>query len=229
MTNNIFEVGGSIRDSFLGIKSKDRDFAVETESFDTMRDYILSLGGKIFLETPEHFTIRANVPNIGSADYVLCRKEGPYSDGRHPDWVKAGTINDDLARRDFTVNAMARNVLTGEFLDPYNGREDVALRKIRCVRDAGERMREDRLRAFRAVRFCVTKGFDYVPSVGAAINYLLVEDFASVSTERIREEISKMYAKNFVESHHLLFNRFPVLGELVLSRGIWFKPTTEQP
>ena len=87
MTNRIFEVGGSIRDGILGLKSKDRDFCVETDSFESMRNIIVNLGGKVFLETPEHFTIRANVPQLGSADYVLCRKEGEYTDGRHPDWV----------------------------------------------------------------------------------------------------------------------------------------------
>ncbi len=100
----IYLVGGSIRDQLLGLKSKDLDYAVEAGSYEEMRDYIKE-NGKIFLETPEYLTIRAHLKNGEPADFVLCRKDGEYSDGRRPDKVTPGTLYDDLARRDFTVNA----------------------------------------------------------------------------------------------------------------------------
>lgn len=73
-----FEVGGAVRDKLLGVQSKDIDYAVEAESFSAMRDAVIERGGKIFLETPQYLTIRAHVPKLGAADFVLCRKDGEY-------------------------------------------------------------------------------------------------------------------------------------------------------
>jgi tRNA nucleotidyltransferase (CCA-adding enzyme) len=221
----IYQVGGSIRDKILGIESKDIDFSVETESFDTMREYILSIGGKIFVETPDTYTIRAKVPNLGSADYVLCRKEGPYTDGRRPDWVTVGSLLDDLARRDFTMNAIALDVITNETFDPHLGLTDIVLKQIRCVGDANARMIEDKLRAFRAVRFAVTKSFQIHKTVEDAIIRLSPDSFEATSTERIREELFKMFSVDSYDSWFLLFNKFPNLGEVVRRREIWFKPS----
>src|SRR4051812_36297006 len=119
MTVHLYEVGGHVRDSLLGIKSKDIDFAVEAESFMELFNWLNAQKFDIFLITEEYGTIRARFPkghvNAGlTADFVLCRKDGNYSDGRRPDSVSPGTIFDDLARRDFTVNAMARDLETGE-------------------------------------------------------------------------------------------------------------------
>lgn len=223
---NIFEVGGSIRDELLGVKSADKDFCVEAPSFEAMREKILSMGGKIFLETPAHFTIRAMVPNLGASDFVLCRKEGPYSDGRHPDWVSVGTLADDLARRDFTMNAIARNSATGEIIDPRGvGRADIFRRVVSCVGESRKRFVEDRLRVFRAVRFAVQKNFSIHPETRAAMLEFSDGDFSSVSTERIRAELLKMFAANSWCAVSMLeeFNLIP----LIESRGIWLKPTTE--
>ena len=88
----VFRVGGAVRDQFLNRPNKDVDFAVEAESYEAMKEYIVANGGKIYLETPEFFTIRGKIPNPGDADFVLCRKDGQYSDGRRPDSVSHGTI-----------------------------------------------------------------------------------------------------------------------------------------
>ncbi len=79
---NIFLVGGAVRDEIMGRQPNDQDFAVEAESFEAMKQDIIAQGGKIFQEKPEFFTIRANMPGIKGADFVLCRKDGPSSDGR---------------------------------------------------------------------------------------------------------------------------------------------------
>ena len=229
MTNRIFEVGGSIRDRLLGIKPHDIDFCVETDSFESMRNIILNLGGKVFLETPEHFTIRANVPQLGSADYVLCRLEGPYSDGRHPDWVKVGNLNDDLARRDFTMNAIAEDVITREQFDPHNGWSDIDARLVRCVGNPYARFNEDALRVIRALRFAVTKECRIEENTSIAA-YNFVHDsphkFKATSTPRIREEVLKMFTFNSFRSYDLLKD-FGLLW-LLQERGIWLKPTIEQ-
>src|SRR4051812_9903063 len=103
----IYLVGGAVRDKIMNITPKDLDYSIECESFDAMRQYIIDRGGTIFLETPQYFTIRAKVPELGAADFVLCRRDGMYKDNRRPETVEVGTIFDDLARRDFTMNAIA--------------------------------------------------------------------------------------------------------------------------
>ena len=110
---HIYQVGGSLRDECLGRPCKDFDFSVEAPSYEAMREHLVQDGYTIFLEKPEYLTIRARFPKGHPqervcADFVLCRKDGFYSDGRRPDTVEPGTIYDDLARRDFTMNAMAR-------------------------------------------------------------------------------------------------------------------------
>ncbi len=229
MTNRIFKTGGAVRDIFIGRPCKDIDFAMEAESFAAMKAAILARGGTIFVETPEFFTIRAKMPGIGGADFVLCRKDGPYTDGRHPESVTVGTIFDDLARRDFTMNAIAINVDDGNsVLDPHRGIDDIAFGIIRCVGVAEDRMREDALRVFRALRFAVTLGFKIEQSTRTAMHTVCSENnnFANTSTNRIRDELGKMFAANWVKSFGLLddFN----LLTLVHDRGIWLKPTTEK-
>lgn len=224
-----YQVGGSVRDHLLGIGSKDIDYAVEADSFDAMRDAVLSRGGKIFLETPQFFTIRANVPGLGSCDYVLCRKEGQYKDGRHPTEVSVGTIYDDLARRDFTVNAMALTE-TGELLDPHGGQQHLRERTLSCVGVASERFTEDGLRMLRAIRFAITKDFliddDIVDCLRSPLFF--VPRLMGVSQERIREELVKCFAHNTNATLNML-GLFPGLRHhLFRDTGLWLKPTMEK-
>lgn len=227
MTAKFYKVGGCIRDEILGLKSKDIDFAVECPSFEAMREAIVARGGKIFLETPQYFTIRANVPGLGSTDYVLCRRDGAYRDGRRPENVTPGTIADDLARRDFTCNAMARNVDTGELLDPHGGQSDLTERMLRCVGKPQHRLSEDALRAYRAVRFAVTKNLIITHELSNHLMVMQKHEFDGVSTERIREEMLKMFQRDPSFSIHLLTRMYPVLWDVALERGIWLKPTIE--
>ena len=228
MTNKIYKVGGMVRDLFLGVEAKDKDFAVETDSFDSMRQIILDKGGKIFLETPQHFTIRATGPGLGNADYVLCRLEGPYEDGRHPNWVLPGTILDDLSRRDFTMNAIAINAENEkDVVDPHRGIDDIAFKFIRCVGNPSERFSEDTLRVFRAIRFAITKGFTITHDTEVAMEQTArFGNFDNVSTERIREEMLKMFVIDWSESYRQL--RYFGLLPLIQQRGIWLKPTVEK-
>jgi tRNA nucleotidyltransferase/poly(A) polymerase len=217
-------VGGAVRDELLGVVSKDLDYSVEAESFDAMREWILGQGMEIFLDRPEFNIIRArNGKEV--ADYVMCRKEGPYSDGRHPDWVENGTIFDDLARRDFTVNAIAKDAETGEYIDPWGGQKDLEDGILRAVGSAKDRLREDPLRAFRALRFAVTKGFTISGELDNALRLWL--DMGSVSTERIREEVGKMFRHDTVQSM-LILSSYRRYLDLIVERGIWFKATVEE-
>lgn len=199
-------VGGAVRDSLLGLKCKDWDYAVEAASFDEMYQDILDRGGSVFVSKPEFFTVRAKLDGK-SADFVLCRKESGFTDGRHPDKVEIGTIYDDLARRDFTINAMSRTE-DGVIYDPFNGREDLAEGRIRCVGDTEERLKEDYLRIMRAVRFAVTKGFALDGELARAMDKPeIYEGLANVSRERIYEELRKCFEHSTMETLFLL-NRF---------------------
>lgn len=200
----LLEVGGVVRDSLLNVRTKDIDYAVEIPymvgqdailGFDTMREFLVNQGFEIFVETPDFLTIRARFPRSDprrastTADFVLCRSEGPYSDGRRPDYVRVGTLQDDLGRRDFTVNALARDE-DGYIVDLHHGVRDLRDRVLRCVGDPYDRMREDALRAMRALRFCITKGFRMPVELQRVINDgLTVEALARISVERREHEL----------------------------------------
>lgn len=195
-----YEVGGCVRDAFMGLRSKDVDFVVLAPNFDAMREFLVQEGFRVHTETPDKFTIRAGVPRdhplrerTKDADFVMARRDGPYSDGRRPDYVEPGSLHDDLARRDFTVNAIAKDPLTGEIIDPFGGRADILDRTLRFVGDPYERIREDGIRVLRAYRFMVTKGFRPTASTWAALrSQLAVDMLDAVSVERIYDELNRM-------------------------------------
>jgi tRNA nucleotidyltransferase (CCA-adding enzyme) len=220
-------VGGAVRDELLGIPCKDLDYVVVAPSFEAMKKDLLEQGCKIFVEKPEFLTIRCNHPELGCVDFAVARKDGEYSDGRHPDSTCiADNLEQDLARRDFTCNAMAKSLDHGRILDPFNGRLSIESKHLMCVGNPIDRLNEDKLRAFRAVRFAVTKGFGIHHDILSAISDLKVTDFDGVSTERIREELFKTFKSNWIRGFELI-DFSPVLREVVKARGIWFRPTTE--
>lgn len=205
----IYQVGGSIRDSLLNLHSKDLDFSVELpdmiggptdEAFAVMTKHLESEGFQIFLSTPEHCTIRAMFPKghpnekmVG--DFVLCREEGPYSDGRRPDWVRTADLAADLDRRDLTVNALAREVGTDTIIDRHNGLADLHAGVLRFVGNPADRIREDALRVMRAIRFSVTKGFTFAPETTEALRGSEVPALlAAISEERREQELKTMFS-----------------------------------
>lgn len=224
----LFEVGGHVRDSLLGIKSKDIDMAVEAPSWEAMREFVIANTQKVFLEKPEFLTIRALGHDGLPKDFVLCRKDGAYSDGRRPDAVEPGTILDDLSRRDFTVNAIARDTETGELFDPFNGAVDLKARRLRCVGTAVDRFGEDSLRIIRAFRFWVTK--DLIPDSDIIAIFQdphWAESLQAVSTERIMEEMKKCFSHSTPKTLHLLGQLDSHLIHEIFAHELWLKPTME--
>jgi tRNA nucleotidyltransferase/poly(A) polymerase len=218
----------------MGLVSKDVDFAVEAESFSAMEKGLMERGFKVFLSTPEFLTIRAQVPasekellaRTKVADFVLCRKDSAGSDGRRPDFVEPGTILDDLARRDFTMNAIARDVVTGEVLDPHGGMRDIKNCLLKFVGDPVRRISEDGLRVLRGMRFMITKSLIAHPDTDAALaSPLALEMLNKVSIERVREELEKMFAHDTVRSVKLLANFHPQLHEVIFRDGLRLMPT----
>lgn len=234
----MYLVGGMVRDKIMGAQSKDADFSVVLSPsdfptpgtvvemptpFDVMRANLIEQGFKIFLETPEHLTIRAQFPKgdnrfgTRDADFVLARKEFGYSDGRRPDRVEVGTLIDDLRRRDFTMNAVAL-AADGSTIDPFDGVQDINDRLIRAVGSAQMRLEEDALRAVRAIRFSVTKGFMIDPELRFAMNTATVLNAIKdkISDERIKDELSKMFRFDTMKSLAAL-QAFPALTEAMFS------------
>jgi tRNA nucleotidyltransferase (CCA-adding enzyme) len=228
MSFHIYLVGGAVRDQLLGVKPKDLDFVVLAPSFQEMEAQLIAEGAKIFVSKPEYLTVRCHHPLYGAADFACARKDGTYSDGRHPDSTSITTsLKEDLARRDFTVGAMAQDMKTKEIIDPFGGQEDLKKKYLRFVGNPLDRLTEDKLRAFRALRFMLTKQLALLATEGSAIKSFSAQEFDSVSTERIREELLKMCAVSSKATFQLLYIHFENLGEVVDKRGLWFKPTTE--
>jgi poly(A) polymerase len=242
----IFKVGGCVRDQFLGIDSKDIDFTfvldnldrTVEEGFQIMTQYMEHKEFTIFLSTPEMFTIRAKFPkgdpNEGLvADFVLARKEIGYKPGTRQPILELGTIEDDLMRRDFTLNAMAISE-DGHLIDLFGGKDDLDAKMLRTPLDARITMMDDPLRILRALRFSITKGFKIHPDIFKAMRQqdILEKLKITVSAERIREEIFKMMKHDTTETLRLLHDvdthHIPGFLDLVFGRGLWLKPTFEQ-
>lgn len=237
MKPQFYKVGGCVRDKILGLVPKDIDFSVEALSFEHMKRAIVTrcggdhgnlehmkIGGPFLkVEKPEFLTIRAIDPVLGGVDFVMARKEGAYSDSRHPDAVEPGTLFDDLARRDFTMNAIAESD-SGEFVDPFGGIEDIRNQVIRCVGDAPKRFMEDKLRLLRAVRFHITKGFRLHETVIECLEEM-GSSLSGVSVERIREELLKCFEFDTLTTLNVL-GQFPSLAEsCFINRKLILKPT----
>jgi len=224
----VYEVGGSIRNELMGRPPKDRDFAVLADSYEHMKNMLLTKGAAIYQERPEFVAIRTNHPEIGPADFTLARKESFYTDSRHPDSVTpATTIEEDLARRDFTMNAIAREIGTTELVDPYNGQLAIRQGVIECVGDAEARFNEDRLRIFRAIRFSCQLGFTLSNKTFKTIELnFCPADFKSVSAERIQVELFKAAQGDWMKLLDYLHD-FPYLKLVMKNKGVWLKPTLE--
>ena len=240
----LFKVGGCVRDSFLGIDSKDIDFTFVLDNleqsveqgFTDMETWMTDRKFQIFLSTPEMFTIRAKFPkgdpNEGLvADFVMARKEIGYVEGTRRPILALGTLEDDLLRRDFTLNAMAVDE-DGNLIDLFGGQEDLKEGILRTPLPAKQTMMDDPLRFLRALRFSITKDFSIHPDILVAMMQpdILEKLKHVVSAERIRDEVFKMMKADTVKTLELFVkieNSIPGFTALVFGRGLWLKPTFE--
>ena len=180
-----FVVGGCVRDLLLNRSPGDWDVATSLAPEQVIRIFARTVPSGI-----EHGTVTV-ISGDRAVEVTTFRTEGGYSDHRHPDWVCfAKRLEDDLGRRDFTINAMALD-RCGSLVDPFGGVGDLARRAIRTVGPPRKRFSEDALRMVRAVRFSAQLGFDIDESVieSARENALLLRD---VSAERIRSELDRI-------------------------------------
>jgi len=241
----IFKVGGCVRDGLLGVKTKDIDFTfvlddlnkTVEEGFKEMEQWMIDQGFTIFLSVPEMFTIRAKFPIDHKfakldADFVMARKEVGYVKGTRRPILELGTLEDDLVRRDFTVNAMAEDE-DGNIIDLFDGMWALENRMLLTPLDPAQTFLDDPLRMLRALRFSITKDFTISPKVWSAIFLptLINKLEEVVSGERIREEVIKMMQADTVKTLRL-FNEIdkiePRFMEVIFGKGMWLKPTFEK-
>lgn len=232
-------VGGAVRDSIMGIDSKDYDFViVGPESFEEMVDLLREQGFTIKPEmlNPEFFTARAIVPKdhpfrqyVKGADFVLARRDGPSTDGRHPDYTEPDDLKDDLARRDFTVNSVAKAVDgpdEGMLIDPFMGISDIRTGTLRFVGDPMKRIIEDGLRVLRGFRFMVTKDLTPVDETWEAlVSREAAKMLHGVSVERVYDELLKMFTHDTVTAMGLLVDLPGYTQEAIFRGGLHLRPS----
>jgi poly(A) polymerase len=224
-------VGGCVRDLLLGREPADFDVATSATPAQVMETF------------PETYAVGAQfgvvlVPSPGgecadggegtSKSYVVevatFRSDLGYSDGRHPDEVRfTRDPREDVARRDFTINGMMLDPVTGEVLDFVGGRRDLEAKLIRAIGDPNRRFGEDRLRMLRAVRFAARFEYEIEADTLAAIRQL-ARDVHLVSRERVRDELTKMLTEGHARRAFLLLDQTgllkEVLPEISLMKGV---------
>lgn len=187
-------VGGAVRDIFLNKEADDWDVATNATPQDVMKLFKFVVPTGI-----EHGTVTVHFMKK-EIEVTTFRTETGYSDGRHPDKVNyAATIEEDLSRRDFTINAIAVNLCDGKIVDPFNGRKDIRKKIIRTVGIPHERFMEDGLRPIRAIRFASKLEFSIEKCTYSEIFEQNVQKkIASISVERFRDELMKMMSAPLV-------------------------------
>jgi poly(A) polymerase len=216
--------GGCVRDLLLGRPAKDYDVAT-TATPDQVRALF---GRKQTLPVGAAFgvIIVLGPREAGQVEVATFRTEGPYEDGRRPSSVAFCTPQEDARRRDFTINGMFYDPVDAQVLDFVGGEADLAARVVRAIGDPHERVREDKLRMLRAVRFAATLDFSLDETTAAAIREMAA-DLIVVSAERIAQELKKFLvdphrrrAVELCESVDLLPRIIPELNPELTEFGV---------
>lgn len=217
-------VGGCVRDLLLGRIPKDWDVTTNAKPEEIMKLYTKTVYENVFGTVAVVYE-QATDETVKIVEITPYRIESTYSDRRHPDEVKFSTkLEDDLKRRDFTINAMAATLSKGaikDIVDQYSGFKDLKDKIIRTVGNPSDRFNEDALRMMRAVRIAVQLGFTIDPATYKAIqaNKALLSE---VSRERVRDEFSKILMSNSPKLGIELLHETGLLAYIApeLERGI---------
>jgi poly(A) polymerase len=202
-------VGGCVRDRLLGIRPKDFDIATDAppQRVETYFPGALLVGA--------HFGVVRVKAGGAEVEVATFRSEGAYSNGRRPDEVRFETEPAlDAQRRDFTINGLMEDPLSGEILDYVGGRADLAAKTIRAIGDAGQRFHEDHLRMLRAVRFAARLGFEIVGKTREAIREQ-AEFVRGVSAERVRDELLRILTEGGARRGLELLDELGLLAQVL--------------
>jgi poly(A) polymerase len=204
-------VGGCVRDLLLGRKPKDFDVATSA-----LPDQVLTLFEKTFA-VGAHFgvvLVCTGEPEI-MTEVATFRSDGVYSDGRHPDAVRfSSSPEEDVKRRDFTINGMLLDPASNDVLDFVGGRNDLQSGLIRAIGDPGDRFAEDKLRMLRAVRFAARFTFDLEPGTAVAIREL-APAVSQVSRERVRDELTRMLTEGHAQRAFEMLDAIGLLAQVL--------------
>ena len=187
-----YAVGGCVRDSILGREPNDWDITTSADPYEVKKLFSHTIDTGL-----QHGTVTIMLEHVGY-EVTTYRIDGDYEDSRHPKEVTfTKSLEEDLKRRDFTVNAMAYNDRDG-LIDLFQGMDDIQKKVIRCVGNAEERFTEDALRIMRAIRFSAQFGYEIEPETKKAI-VKLAPNLKNISAERIREELIKLLVSEHPE------------------------------
>ena len=203
-----YVVGGCVRDSLLGLQPNDWDICTNA----TPQEVESCFTNKRIIETGiKHGTVTI-VMEDGSYEVTTFRIDGEYSDSRHPDNVMfASRLIDDLARRDFTMNAMAYNDRSG-LIDPFGGEIALKRNEISCVGSPEYRFQEDALRVMRALRFASTYGFSIKENTATAVHQF-ASNLNNIAIERVQAELCKLlFGKGVLD---VLLNYSDVIATII--------------
>ena len=216
-------VGGCVRDLLLGREPKDYDVATDATPRQVLEIFpeTYAVGaqfGVVLVPLPESDRTEESAAGTSKANAVevaTFRSDIGYSDGRHPDEVRfSKTPQEDVTRRDFTINGMLLDPLSGEVLDFVGGRRDLQAGIIRTIGDPETRFGEDKLRMLRAVRFASRFEYDIEPATFAAVRKL-AEQIHVVSRERVRDELTRMLTEGHGRRAFLLLDQSGLLEQVL--------------
>jgi poly(A) polymerase len=189
-------VGGCVRDQLLGREPGDHDIATNArpETIESLFPRTIAVGRK--------FGVMVVVEGVEQIQVATYRAESEYGDGRHPSRVEFGDPKADAMRRDFTINGLFYDPVRGTLRDWVGGEADVRARVIRTIGPPKVRFAEDHLRLLRAVRFAAQLGFQIEAATFAAIR-ALAPQIKTVSAERVRDELMKIFKPGHVETGYI--------------------------
>lgn len=215
-TPRLFEVGGSIRDTLIGIPSKDRDFVLTVQTWDALKTWCEIKMDRIFLKQEEFLTIRGFMGGM-PMDVTAC----------------VSTIEENIAHRDFSMNAMACEVNPdtmqhiGPIIDQFGGNASLQEQEIRCVGNPKDRIKEDPIRLIRAMRFSVTMDFTLEQKLASEMfllrNWIMLD---TVAPERIQQELKKSFAADTAKTLKFLATNVTTDALEIIFKNIKLKPIT---
>jgi poly(A) polymerase len=226
-------VGGCVRDLLLGREPKDYDVATNATPEQVMSIFpeTYAVGaqfGVVLVPAPEPDAASNDSEGVSAKSHAIevatFRSDVSYSDGRHPDEVRFSLDpREDVARRDFTINGMMFDPVSGEVFDFVGGRKDLKAGIVRAIGDPERRFGEDKLRMLRAVRFAARFEYAIEPSTFSAIQ-TLADQIHVVSRERVRDELSRMLTEGHARRALLLLDESgllkPILPEISAMKGV---------